>query len=175
MAPRTAPLGAGSPATGLLVAVGLLPWLTTFGGTWPLSWDDGRLGLRRASPAQVVEPLIVSVIAEAAGTSLPLPLIVIGRRIPALLRDGIAHLILSRGSPWFRDGLHNPRSSRLGEPLSRRPILPITLAIRVLPAGVLPRLNAFALARRGFVVRGIGRPLVLLFLRPSAAHKVSYP
>ncbi len=195
VAAGTEPLRARAAASGLLLAVG--PWLglTTVRGAGPLSRNGGRLGLRRPSSAQVLEPLVVGVVTEAAGASVPLLLILPGRRIPRLLRDRLTRVILVPGSPWLRDGLRNSRFPRLAESLRRRPLPGITLPIGVLPPGVLPPgvlppgvlppgvlpprvrpgRRAFAFSRPGFVIRGVRRPLVLLVLRPSAAHKVSYP
>jgi hypothetical protein len=180
----TGPLGA-SAATGLLAAFGPLVWPTTVWGARPLNRNGGRLSLRRPSPAQVLEPLVVGVVTEAAAALVPLLLIRTARGIAGLLRDRLTRVILPPGRPRFRDGLRDRRSPGLAESLRRRPLFRVTRLARVLPAGVLrfgvvpsgilPGLGALVRSRPGLVIRGIGRPLVLLFLRPSAAHEVSYP
>src|SRR5215469_3694564 len=147
VATRTRPLGPVTAATGLLRAAGLWPRLPALASAAPLTWNVGLPGLRRAASAQVLEPLVVRVIAEAACAALPLSLVVIGPGVPGLL--------LPRGRTR-RDGLRN-RPPRRAESPRGPPPLREALAVRVVPAGLLPRLDVFA------------------FLRPSAAHKSQLP
>jgi len=63
----------------------------------PLGRDCIRLGLRRPSPAQVREPLVVGIVAGATTALIPLMLVT-----------------AAAGSPWIRDGLRNRGPSALG-------------------------------------------------------------
>ena len=188
-AARTRTLRTAAPASGRLARSGL----AGPDSARPLRGDCLGPALGRTPPAQVLEPLVVGIVPEAPAAAIPLPLELIDLipidPVAGLLGAWLAtrhrqRLCLPSGSPWFRDGLRD-RGRGLGQPLSRRPLIRVGVRVRlvppcvlppcVLPARVLPGLGTVPFLGPGFVVRGIGRPLVLLSLRPSAAHEMSYP
>jgi hypothetical protein len=150
-------------------------FLTTALGTGPLSRDRIWLGLRRPSPTQVLEPLVVGIVPGAASAPIPITLVLpayAALGLPSGLRVTgrsirLTIVILVAGSPWFRDSLRNRGPSMLGQSLRGRPLIGVAVLIRCSPAVVLPGLRTTVFLWPGFVVRGIGRPLVLLGLRPS--------
>jgi len=152
--------------------------LTIVGGECPRTRDRIGPAFRRLSLAQVLEPRVIGVVTEAARVRI-VPDLLPGRLIHGLVRGlpaipggvRLVQVILAPWSPWFRYALCGCGCPLLTGSLRRRPLVRVTLLVRVLPPGGRPRRD-IALVGPGFVIGDMGRRLVP---RPSAAHEVSYP